>query len=54
MVPAPAADQVQDEAQDVAHDQVQDLPPATETSDNPDHNEDRPALPAGPKGSLEA
>lgn len=48
MVPAPAADPVQDEAQEVAHDHVQDPVPATETSDDPDQDEDRPTLPAGP------
>ncbi|MBU1561713.1 MAG: hypothetical protein KJ944_10475 [Alphaproteobacteria bacterium] len=54
MGPAPAADPVPDEVEEVAHDQVQDLAPATEASDSQDQDEDHPTLPAGPPGSLEA
>lgn len=46
MVPAPAADLVQDEVQQVAHDQVQDLAPAPDDSDSPDQDEVQPTLPA--------
>lgn len=48
MAPAPPADPVQDEQQEVAHDQARDQAPATEASDNPDQDEDHPALPEGP------
>jgi hypothetical protein len=47
-VPTPAADPVQGEVQEVAHDQVQDLPPAPYHSDSPDQDEDQPTPPAGP------